>query len=123
MTLAIDDISVTDLTSWQRRASSALDLLIKDGHKALRYPLQWTITSNGSLIGTVDPYRPGQSDEDRRTIFNEWHHALKARQVSEFKQPGGGVALSTVFTQPTNRGDVQGTLILAIAPLLDDETS
>lgn len=119
--MALDDITVTDLTTWQYRAVDVLDKLVKDGLKALRHPLQWTITSNGSLIGTVDPYRPGQSDEDRRTIFNEWHHALKAGQVREAKRPGGGLALSTLFTQPTNRGDVQGTLILDIAPPLDEE--
>ncbi|MFC7794633.1 hypothetical protein [Streptomyces cinereoruber] len=120
-TPSLATITTTDLNGWQYRAIGVLEDLVKAGIKAERHPLEWTITSNGALRGAVDPYRPGQTDNDRRAIFDEWCRVLNAGEVRESKRFSGGITLRAVFIQPTNRGDVRGSLALDIDPPLDDE--
>ncbi|MFF5639631.1 hypothetical protein [Streptomyces sp. NPDC012825] len=120
-TPSLATITTTDLNGWQYRAIGVLGDPIKAGIKAERYPLEWTITDSGSLRGTVDRYEPGQTDNDRRAIFDEWCRVLNAGEVRESKRFSGGTTLRAVFTQPTNRGDVRGSLVLDIDAPSDDE--
>ncbi|MFD9033305.1 hypothetical protein ACFVZW_19450 [Streptomyces sp. NPDC059567] len=117
--MALGDITTTDLNGWQYRAIGVLDDLVKAAIKAERHPLTWSITTNGALRGEVDRYRPDQTDNDRRAIFDEWCHVLNATDPRESKRYEGGVSLIAVFKHPTNRGDVQGSILLNIDP--DDE--
>lgn len=104
-------ITVTDLNAWQARALRVLTGLQESGMKAQRHPLEWTITTNGALRGTVHRYDPRHSDHDRRAVFDEWAHVLGATAPREFRFEGG-VRLTSVFTVGTERGDVQGSLVL-----------
>ncbi|MDX2565161.1 hypothetical protein PV371_36680 [Streptomyces sp. TX20-6-3] len=119
MTLA--QITTTDLNGWQYRAISVLDELVKAGLKAERHPLTWTITSNGALRGKVDRYRPGQTDADRRAIFDEWYAGLGTTEPRESKRYPDGTAWTAVFKHPTNRVEVQGSIVLDIPAPFDDE--
>ncbi|MFF8840487.1 hypothetical protein [Streptomyces sp. NPDC015130] len=119
--MALGHITITDLTGWQYRAIGVLEDLVKAGLKAERHPLEWTITSNGALRGTVDPHQPGQTDNDRRAIFDEWCRVLNAGEVRESKRLSGGITLRAVFTQPANRGNVQGHIALDVDPPSEDE--
>lgn len=119
--MALGDITTTDLNRWQHRAIGVLDHLVKAGLRAERYPLNWTITTNGALRGQVDPYQPRQTDNDRRAIFDEWCRVLEAGEPRESKQFDGGTRLTAVFKHSTNRGDVQGYLVLDLTLPLDGE--
>lgn len=116
--MAFGDITTTDLNGWQYRAIGVLDGLVKAGLKAERHPLNWTVTSNGALRGEVDRLHATQTDNDRRSIFDEWCSVLDAGQPRESKRFEGGIRLTAVFKHPTNRGDVQGSLVLDLP--LDD---
>lgn len=119
--MAIGEIATTtDLNGWQHRAVGLLASLVKDGLKAERYPLEWTITSSGHLLGTVSKLSP-HSQNDRRAIFDEWSRAVGAGTPSESELSNGGVHLAAAFKYPTSLGDVHGALTLDIDPTLDDE--
>lgn len=118
--MALGEITTTDLNGWQYRAIGVLDSLVKAGLKAQRYPLDWMVTSNGALRGEVGKLG-GLSENDRRSVFDEWCRVLDADAARESNQFGGGARLTAVFTHPTNRGEVHGSLVLDIDPPLDDE--
>ncbi|MEU1377977.1 hypothetical protein ABZ442_30635 [Streptomyces triculaminicus] len=112
--MAVGDITTTDLNGWQYRAIGVLNDLVKPGLKAERYPLEWTITTNGALRGEVHRYDLKQTDNDRRAIFDEWCRVMDASASRESKPFEGRIELRAVFKHPTNRGDVQGSLVLNI---------
>ncbi|MER0450187.1 hypothetical protein ABR738_37555 [Streptomyces sp. Edi4] len=114
--MALGEITTTDLNGWQYRAIGVLDKLVKAGLKAERYPLNWTITTNGSLRGEVHRYDQ-LTDNDRRAVYEEWLRVLDATPPRESKRFEGGIRLTATFAHPTNRGDVKGSLVLDI----DDE--
>ncbi|MFJ2186287.1 hypothetical protein ACIOJG_37390 [Streptomyces anulatus] len=118
--MALGDITTTDLNGWQYRAIGVLDSLVKAGLKAERYPLDWTITSNGALRGQVNVLST-LSTNDRRGVFEEWCRVLDASKPRESKRFEGGIRLTAVFKHPTNRGDVQGSLVLDIDLPFDEE--
>ncbi|MFD8822093.1 hypothetical protein ACFV1C_07015 [Streptomyces sp. NPDC059605] len=113
-------ITTTDLNGWQYRAIGVLDGLVKAGLKAERYPLDWTITNNGALRGEVSKLSR-LSENDRRAIFDEWCRVVGASAPRESKRFEGGIRLTAVFKHPTNRGNVQGSLVLDIDLPLDNE--
>lgn len=119
--MALYDITTTDLNGWQYRAIGVLEDLVKAGLGAERHPLNWMMTTNGALRGEVDRYRPGQTDNDRRAIFDEWCRVLNAGEPRESKRFAGGTEVRAPFKVPTNRGDVPGFLLLEIDELLDEE--
>lgn len=105
-------ITVTDLNVWQARALRALTTLQCAALKAERPPLQWTVTPNGALRGTVDRHEPGLTDTDRRAVFDEWVDTLNGTPPRPSRQMTGSTILTSVFTVPTDRGDVRGTLVV-----------
>ncbi|MFE9927202.1 hypothetical protein ACFYQA_38560 [Streptomyces sp. NPDC005774] len=118
--MSLGEITTTDLNIWQYRAVGVLDSLVKAAIKAERYPLDWMVTSNGALRGEVGKFgRLGEND--RRFVFDEWCRVVNAGAPRESKQFDGGTRLTAVFTHPTNRGEVNGSLVLDIDPPLDDE--
>lgn len=118
--MALGEITTTDLNGWQYRAIGVLDSLVKAGLKAERYPLDWTITNNGALRGEVSKF--GRlSENDRRSVFDEWCRAVGAGAPRESTGFAGGTRLTAVFKHPTNRGEVQGSLVLDVDPPLDDD--
>lgn len=119
--MAIGEIATTtDLNGWQHRAVGLLAGLVKDGLKAERYPLEWTITSSGHLLGTVSKLSP-HSENDRRAVYDEWCRAVGAAAPSESELSNGGLLLTAAFQHPTSLGDVHGALTLDIDPTPDDE--
>jgi hypothetical protein len=108
--MAFGEITATDLNSWQYRAMEVLADIVKDGLQAERYPLNWSVTTNGSVRGEVSRYQPRQTDSDRRALFAEWVDALGAGQPREFKRSAGDSRMTALFTRQTNRGEVQGAL-------------
>lgn len=117
--MAFGEITTTDLNGWQYRAIGVLDSLVKAGLRAERYPLNWTVMTNGALRGEIDRLGAKQTDNDRRAIFDEWCRTLDASAPRESTRVEGGVRLTAVFKHPTNRGDVQGSLVLDIDLPLD----
>lgn len=105
-------ITVTDLNVWQARSLHVLADLQEAGLKAERYPLNWTVTTNGPLAGEVHRYDPAQTDNDRRAVFDEWVHALGGTQPQEARRFEGGVRLTSVFKVATNRGEVKGSIVV-----------
>ena len=114
-----DPISTTDKNGWQFRAAEVLTALIEDGLKAQRHPLDWTITSSGTLRGEVSAL-DRLSDADRRAVYEEWLRVLNAGRPRESRQMSGGMRLIAPFTRPTNRGDVTGSISLHIDPAGDE---
>jgi len=106
------EITVTDRNAWQYRALAVLTDLQEAGHKAERYPLDWTVTSNGALRGTVPKHQPRLTDNDRRAIFDEWVRVVDGTEPRETTQFTGEIRLTSVFKVPTNRTDVQGSLVV-----------
>lgn len=100
-------ITTTDLNMWQRRTAAELLAIIDGGLKAARHPLDWTITSNGQLRGSVSKFDQ-LSEPDRRGIFEEWAHVLDAEPPRKYQRPDGGLRLTATFKRPTPQGDVTG---------------
>lgn len=117
--MALGEITTTDLNRWQFRGAEVLADLIKAGLKAERHPLTWTLTSNGALRGEVTRF-DGLSETDRRAVFDEWVSVLGADQPRESKGYPGNARLTAVFSHPTNRGDVQGSVVLDLDVEDDD---
>jgi hypothetical protein len=118
--MTLGQITTTDLNGWQYRAIGVLDSLVKAAIKAERYPLDWMVTSNGALRGEVTKF--GRlSENDRRAIYDEWCRVLDATPPRESKRFEGGTRLTAVFKHPTNRGEVQGSLVLDVDSPLDDD--
>lgn len=119
--MTLGQITTTDLNGWQYRAIGVLDSLVKAAIKAERYPLDWTITNSGALRGEVTKF--GRlSENDRRSVLDEWCRVLDADAPRESNRFEGGTRLTAVFQHPTNRGEVRGSLVLDIdAPLDDDQ--
>lgn len=95
--------------------------LVKAGLKAGRHPLTWTLTSNGALRGEVSRF-DGLSPADRRAVFAEWLHVTDAGQPRETTSLTG-VRLTAVFSHPTDRGDVQGSIVLDLDAEDDDQAA
>ncbi|MEV0476226.1 hypothetical protein [Streptomyces prunicolor] len=114
-------ITATDLNRWQYRALEVLTRFAKEGLSAQRHPLNWQITSNGALRGEVDRYTPRLTTNDRRAIFDEWCRVVGAGTPRESKTYAGDTELRSVFQWPTNRGNVEGSLVLVIDAPLDGE--
>jgi len=103
----MNEITITDLNVWQWRTTNELLAIVDGGLKAGRHPLDWTVTTNGHLRGTV-----GKLDRlsayDRRAVFDEWCHVLRADAPRESKRFDGSTCFTATFKRPTNRGDVNG---------------
>lgn len=119
--MSLGEITTTDLNRWQYRAISLLGSLVTAGLKAERYPLDWTITNNGSLLGQV-PKFGRLSENDRRAVFEEWCRVIGAGAPREVNRFEGGTRHTAVFKHPTDRGEVHGSIVLEVdAPLDDDQ--
>lgn len=110
--MTFGEITISDRNSWQYRALEVLTDLQEAGHKAERYPLDRTVTSNGALRGTVPRHDPKLTPNDRRAIFDEWVRVVDGTEPRETKQFTGEIRLTSVFRVPTNRNDVKGSLVV-----------
>lgn len=109
---SLGEITVTDLNSWQARGLRVLGELQAGGMKAGRYPLEWTVLSNGSLRGQVCRYDPKQTGEDRRAVFEEWVRVVGGTAPREERGWNGGTSLRSAFRVPTAHGEVQGSVVV-----------
>lgn len=114
------EITISDRNAWQYRALEVLTHLQEAGHKADRYPLDWTVTANGALRGTVPRLDPKLTPEDRRAIFDEWVRVVDGQEPRETLQFTGEIRLMSVFRVPTNRNDVKGSLVVDFDGPADD---
>ncbi|KPI12063.1 hypothetical protein OK074_2684 [Actinobacteria bacterium OK074] len=106
--MGFGDITSTDLNRWQLRAGRMLVELIEQSLKSGRPPLNWSVASNGSLVGRVDTLK--FSNADRRAVFDEWVSVLNAERWPEHKRSGGSVHLHAVFTHASPSGEVKGAI-------------
>jgi hypothetical protein len=69
-----------DLRAWQQRGVKALTELVAVAVREKLPPLNWSLASNGALVGTVPTLA---SKHDPRTVFEAWAAVLDAHQRIE----------------------------------------
>ena len=69
-----------DLRAWQQRGVKALTELVAVAVRKKLPPLNWSLASNGALVGTVPTLA---SKHDPRTAFEAWAAVLDAHQRAQ----------------------------------------